>query len=133
MKTFVVLIGLLLASGVLVMAAPEAAPPAPIVNFARCPLTVVAGDYDLLTIVQDFPPGALIGTHRHGGYLLITVMSGAMTLRESGGDRVVKAGESFTESPGRVHSVVNAGPGPARIAVSVLLPKGAEITTMVPD
>jgi quercetin dioxygenase-like cupin family protein len=61
------------------------------------------------------------------------LITGALTLHESGGDRVIKAGESFTESPGNVHSVVNAGPGPARIVVSVLLPKGAEITTMMSD
>jgi quercetin dioxygenase-like cupin family protein len=108
-----------------------AAPSPVVVNYATYPLTVGAAQYDLITIVEDFPTGSGIATHVHGGNLIVTVMSGALTLHEYGGDKVVKAGESFTEGPGNRHSVVNAGPGPVRIAISVLLPKGAEITTMI--
>jgi quercetin dioxygenase-like cupin family protein len=135
MKTLVVLFGLLLAASAIAAAAPattDAATPT-VVNYAEYPLKVGGSDYTLITIVQDFPPGTGIAPHRHGANLLVTVMSGALTLHERGGDRVVKAGESFTESPGNVHSVDNMGPDPVRIAVSVLLPKGQEITTMVSD
>jgi quercetin dioxygenase-like cupin family protein len=54
-----------------------------------------------------------------------------MTLREKGIEKTVKAGESWTESPGNVHAVVNAGPASARLVGVFLIPKGAEATTMV--
>jgi quercetin dioxygenase-like cupin family protein len=126
-KTRFLFLGLFLASTVVAMAAPSPV----VVDSGTCSVTVGGAEYDLITIVQDFPAGAGIAAHQHGGNLLVTVITGALTLHESGGDRVVKAGESFTESPGNTHSVVNAGPSQARIAISVLLPKGAELTTMM--
>jgi len=54
-----------------------------------------------------------------------------MTLREKGTEKIVKAGESWTESPGNIHAVVNAGTATARVAAVFLLPKGAEVQTMV--
>jgi quercetin dioxygenase-like cupin family protein len=108
-----------------------AAPSPVVVHMAKFPITVGGGEYDLLTIVQDFPAGAGVATHKHGGHVLVTVLSGEMTLREKGIERVIKTGESWTERPGDVHAVVNAGTATARVAVSILIPKGAEITTMV--
>jgi quercetin dioxygenase-like cupin family protein len=107
------------------------APSPVVVNMSKFPITVAGGDYDLLTIIQDFPAGAGVATHKHGGYVLVTVQSGEMTLREKGVERVVKTGESWTERPGDVHAVVNAGTVTSRVAISVLIPKGAEVTTMV--
>jgi quercetin dioxygenase-like cupin family protein len=46
-------------------------------------------------------------------------------------EMIKKQGESWTENPGNEHSVINAGNVTARVAVSVLLPKGAEATTMI--
>jgi quercetin dioxygenase-like cupin family protein len=54
-----------------------------------------------------------------------------MTLREKGTEKIVKAGDSWTENPGNVHAVVNAGSVTARVVASFLIPKGAEITTPV--
>jgi len=54
-----------------------------------------------------------------------------MTLREKGTEKIVKAGESWTESPGNVHAIVNAGTATARVVAVFLLPKGAEMTTIV--
>jgi quercetin dioxygenase-like cupin family protein len=108
-----------------------AAPGPVVVNMSKFAITPAAGDYDLLTIIQDFPAGAGFPNHKHGGYVLVTVLSGEMTLREKGIERVIKTGESWTERPGDVHAVVNAGAVTARVAISILLPKGAEATTMV--
>jgi quercetin dioxygenase-like cupin family protein len=44
---------------------------------------------------------------------------------------VVKTGESWTEKPGDIHAVINGGSVTTRVAVSILIPKGAEVTTMV--
>ena len=107
------------------------APGPVVVNMSKFPIAVTGGDYDLLTIIQDFPAGVGVANHKHGGYVLVTVLSGEMTLREKGTERVIKTGESWTEQPGDVHAAVNAGTVTTRLAISILIPKGADITTMV--
>jgi len=108
------------------------APPGPTTTYqAKYPLTVRAGDYDLLTVILDFAPGVTVPRHFHGGYVLVTVLSGELTLMEKGTSRVVKAGDSWTENIGDQHSVLNTGTVPTRVAVSILLPKGREVTTLI--
>jgi quercetin dioxygenase-like cupin family protein len=110
----------------------QAATPGPtVVSQAKFPLTVGGGEYDLITRILEFPAGAGVANHMHGGNVLVTVMSGEMTLREKDAEKTVKAGESWTEYPGNVHSVVNAGTATSRIVAVYLVPKGAEATTMV--
>lgn len=110
----------------------QAAAPGPTTAYqAAFPITVPAGEYDLLGTILDFAPGARVPNHVHGGHVLVTVLSGEMTLREKGGEKIIKTGESWTENPGDVHSVVNAGVTSARVMVTILLPKGAERTTIV--
>jgi len=105
-----------------------AAPSTVLVSLSRFPIVVEGGDYELVSAIQDFPAGAGVASHKHGGHVLVTVVSGEMVVRDINEVRVVKAGESWTVNPGYYHAVMNAGPETARIAMSVLLPKGAEIT-----
>lgn len=108
----------------------QAATPGPtVVSQTKYPLTVGSGEYDLITRILDFPAGAWTPNHMHGGNVLVTVVSGEMTTREKGTEKIFKAGESWTESPGNVHTVGNASTAPARVVAVFLLPKGAEITT----
>ena len=110
----------------------QSATPGPsLVNQAKFPLTVQGAEYDLLTIIMDFPSGAGFPRHFHGGPVLVTVLSGEITLKEKGAEVVKKTGESWTERPGDEHSVVNAGTATVRVVVSMLLPKGAEANTVV--
>jgi len=92
---------------------------------------VQTGEYELVGTIIDFAPGAGVATHKHGGYVLVQVLSGEVTLREKGIEMIKKQGDSWTENPGNEHSVINAGSVTARVAVSILLPKGAEATTMI--
>jgi quercetin dioxygenase-like cupin family protein len=106
--------------------------PLPVTAYnAKFPITVQTGEYELVGTIIDFAPGAGVATHKHGGYVLVQVLSGEVTLREKGMEMIKKQGESWTENPGNEHSVINAGNVTARVAVSVLLPKGAEATTMI--
>jgi quercetin dioxygenase-like cupin family protein len=110
----------------------QTATPGPtIVYQAKYPITVQGGDYDLLTIIMDFPTGAGVPRHIHGGSVLVTVLSGEITLKEKGTQIIKKSGENWTEAPGDEHAVVNAGSATVRVAISMLLPKGAEATTVV--
>jgi len=110
----------------------QAATPGPtVVSQAKFPLTAGSGEYDLITSILEFPSGAGVANHKHGGHVLVTVLSGEMTLREKGTEKIMKTGESWTESPGNVHSVVNAGTTATRVVAVYLVPKGAEVTTIV--
>ena len=112
--------------------ADKVAMPAPSVAYqAAFPIAIQAGEYDLVSVIFDFPPGAGFPTHFHGGHALAVVLSGEITLREKGSERIVKAGGNLTENPGALHSAVNTGAATARVAVSMLVPKGAEPTTII--
>ena len=105
--------------------------PSPIVVYqAKFPVALEGHEYDLLTTVLDLPTGAGFPRHFHGGHVLVTVLSGEVTLQQGSATKVIKTGESWTENPGDVHSIVNKG-GSARVVADMLLPKGAAETTMV--
>lgn len=113
-------------------AASYAAAPGPsIVGVAKFPITVKAGDYDLIAQVLDLPPGGMVPKHIHGGPVVVQVISGEITLTDAMGSKTVKAGGMFTENPGVAHSAANNGSVATRVAVSYLIPKGAEVTTVV--
>ncbi|HEV2284137.1 MAG TPA: cupin domain-containing protein [bacterium] len=125
--TFFALI-VLAAAGVVSYAA---APGPNILGTAKFPITVKAGDYDLIAQVIDLPPGGMVPKHTHGGPVVVQVISGEITLTDATGSKTVKAGGMFTENPGTVHSAANTGSVPTRVAVSYLIPKGAEVITIV--
>jgi quercetin dioxygenase-like cupin family protein len=130
---FVVLIGLVMVS-VARAGEKESQTSAPGMNAvyqSRFVTTLQAGEYEMQTVIADFPQGVGVPNHMHGGYVLVTVLSGEMTLKEKGSEKIIRAGENWTENPGDVHSVVNAGTATARVVINMLLPKGAEPTTII--
>jgi quercetin dioxygenase-like cupin family protein len=93
---------------------------------------VAAGDYDLVNLVLDFAPGAEIPLHYHGGPALVMGKNGALTLRPEGGmEHNLTPGMVMNEKAGAKHVMINTGSVPAGIFAGVLLPKGAELTTLV--
>jgi quercetin dioxygenase-like cupin family protein len=108
-----------------------AAPGMKAVYQSSFPTSLKAGEYEMQTVVVDFPPGVGVPNHMHGGHVLVTVLNGEMTLKDKGGERIIRPGESWNENPGDVHSVVNAGVTTARVVINMLLPKGAEPTTTI--
>lgn len=90
----------------------------------------VAGEYDLVQLIVDFPPGTWTPSHTHGGQVLVTVLEGETTVRDSqGAEKMYKAGEGFIETPGTYLEIGNAGTTLTRNAALALLPKGAQLTT----
>jgi len=130
---FVALVAILWASDATAdeKAGQGAAPGPSVVYQSKFPIMVQGAEFDLLTIIMDFPSGAGVPRHIHGGSVLVTVLSGEITLKEKGGEIVKKTGESWTEKPGDEHAVVNAGTATVRVVISMLLPKGGEATTVV--
>ena len=98
---------------------------------AQLPLNVKAGEYSLIGRVLDFAPGSELPEQYHGGDALFYVLEGEITLLENGATKQVKAFKGWTEVAGGVYSVINASGNNARVAMSMLLPKGAEETTLV--
>lgn len=98
---------------------------------AAYPVAVAAGAYKIYDFVVDFPPGSETPRHVHGGPVVVTVVTGQLVLERAGRERVVKAGESFLETPGDAHALSNRTAVPARIAAAELIPEGAAETTVV--
>jgi quercetin dioxygenase-like cupin family protein len=93
---------------------------------------VAAGEYDLVNLVLDFAPGAQIPLHYHGGPALLVGKGGELTLRpESGMEHTVTSGMVVNEKAGARHVMINTGSADAGIFAGILLPKGAEVTTLV--
>jgi quercetin dioxygenase-like cupin family protein len=101
------------------------------VAVAAYPVAVASGAYKIYDFVVDFPPGSETPRHVHGGPVVVTVISGQLVLERGGRARVVKAGESFLETPGDVHALSNRTAVPARISAAELIPEGAAETTIV--
>ena len=96
------------------------------------PVTVEAGDYDLVYLVLDFAPGAGIPLHYHGGPALVVGMEGDLTLRPEGGmEHVVTPGMVVNEKALVQHTMTNLSEADTRILAVILLPKGQELTTVV--
>jgi quercetin dioxygenase-like cupin family protein len=110
----------------------QAAGPAPVnVATKAFPITVAAGDYELINQVLELPAGSGVPKHIHGGPVVATVISGELTLTDASGRRVLKAGQSLTEKTGYEHAVANRSTGTVRLAVSYLIPKGGAQITIV--
>lgn len=95
------------------------------------PITLAAGDYELVNQVLDFPPGSGVPQHFHGGPAVVTVLTGELVTADAIGERVLKAGDSLLEGTGDKHSVINKTDGTVRVAVSYLVPKSAQRTTLI--
>jgi len=108
-------------------------PPGPTASFqGEYPITVEAGDYDLTYLVLDFAPGAEIPLHFHGGPALVVGMEGTLTLRPDGAaEHTLTPGDVMNEKAGAKHVMINTSNADAKVMAVVLLPKGAQLTTVV--
>ena len=122
MKTRSMILGFLLACSVTAVARPADDGPV-VVSSARYPLSVGGTVYDLITDVQILAPGTGTASREWGDYVLVTVLSGAVTLREVNRDVVIGAGQSLVEAAPNLRSLQNAGPGQVRLVLSAFVPR----------
>lgn len=132
--SLIVLCALLLAACVPLpppVAMPAAAPATQAaVAAAPGPVAELAGEFELVQLIVDFPAGTWTPAHTHGGMLLVTVLKGEQTVRDAQGvEKIYKAGESFTETPGEYLEIGNAGQDLVTVSAVALLPKGATLST----
>jgi len=101
------------------------------VSRAVYPVEVNAGQYDLIVQVADLPPGSGVPLHIHPGPVIATVITGEVTLVEAGGERTIKAPQSWQEIPNNPNALFNKSSGYARVVAAYLIPKGAAQTTFI--
>lgn len=136
-----VLIVLLAAACPVAAAAHGAAPaaghaaPAPVVTeVMRKPLPDYPGKEALMLSVE-YPPGGADPVHRHDAHAFVYVVEGAIVMGVAGGRQVeLKAGESFYEAPGDLHTVGRnaSGERPAKFVVVLLKDAGKPALMPVP-
>ena len=88
---------------------------------------------ELLMITVEYPPGASDPVHRHHAQTMVYVLEGAVVMQVEGEAPVtLRAGDTFYEEPGDVHTVArNASQtAPAKFLVFFVKDKGAP--TLVP-
>jgi quercetin dioxygenase-like cupin family protein len=88
--------------------------------------------FELVQMIVDFPGGARVGRHTHGGPGYVTMLEHELTM--SIGDTPVRAygaGESFVEPFRVVASGAHLGATPSSVLVTYRLPVGAPVTTLV--
>jgi quercetin dioxygenase-like cupin family protein len=125
--------GLLLAAcGAGTAATPVKAPPTPTVLFqVRVPNPTISDSFDEIVQIFEFAPGSWTAMHSHGGPGLVTVVSGVVTERIGTSEKVFKTGQSWTDGAGTAHQVGNTTGSPALTVATLLISKGAAVTTPV--
>lgn len=110
----------------------QQAPPGPTTVYQyRTEAVPPSSQFDLIHQVLDFAPGAYTPAHYHGGQTFVTVVEGEQIVRQNGTERRLKAGESWGEAIGQVGVAGNPGPAKLSVVATILLPKGAQLTTVV--
>lgn len=111
-----------------VFAQPQPPGPIPVLE-KRFPVTPPSGPYDEILLVLDMAPGTTFPLHAHGGPVVLTVVEGTLWERSSGRETVLNPGDTLVEETGRQHEAGNRGAGRTRLLITVLLPKGALLST----
>ena len=79
------------------------------------------------------PPGAAVGYHVHPGEEVGYIIKGSVTWKVRGQpDKTLKAGDSFFNPRGSVHSVVSADSGDTTVISTWIVDKGKPVSTPVP-
>ena len=100
-------------------------------------MTKALSDYpgkEATMITVDYPPGSVDPVHRHDAHAFVYVLEGSIVMAVNGGKPVtLKAGDTFYEGPGDVHTVGrNASrTEPAKFVVVLLKDQGAPVLTPV--
>jgi quercetin dioxygenase-like cupin family protein len=79
------------------------------------------------------PPGAAVGFHVHPGEEAGYIIKGSVIWKVRGQpDKTLKAGDSFFNPRGSVHSIVSADSGDSTVISTWIVDKGKPVSTPVP-
>jgi len=121
----------------LVAAVPAAADDAPTLTALaqfRTEGIPITGSFEVAQILARFPPGVCTPMHTNAGQVVITVLTGTQVHSGGGaGGDTYTAGQSWVETPGSTHQACNTGTEDSTSLATYLLPKGAAISTPLPE
>lgn len=86
----------------------------------------------LTAVVVNLAPDARTASHRHAGIVFVYVLEGAVRSQLNSGEVIeYRAGQSWSEPPGTVHSFMEnpSRTAPARLLATIIAPTGAQLTT----
>lgn len=86
----------------------------------------------LTAFVVKLAPEAKTGSHRHAGIVFVYVLDGIVRSQLNSGEIIeYRAGQSWSEPPGTVHSFMEnpSQTVPARLLATIIAPTGAQLTT----
>jgi quercetin dioxygenase-like cupin family protein len=89
------------------------------------------GEFQVIQLVVELPPGTATPPHIHGGPAYVTVLEGEAIYWEGDEEGHYGPGNMWIEDPGVPGTVINAGAETVRLLVTFLLPSGAPLTTVV--
>lgn len=129
-KRFFVIAGtsLVLALALLIAVAQELPPGPTAVYRSAFDVTDPPPNFQVISIVLDFAPGAWTPMHTHGGLGMATVIEGTVTRESLDGERhSFGPGESWLET-GEVEAAGNDTDTAARVIFTLMLPEGQDVT-----
>jgi quercetin dioxygenase-like cupin family protein len=86
----------------------------------------------LTAMVVNLAPEAKSASHRHAGTVFVYVLEGIVRSQLNSGEIIeYRAGQSWSEAPGTVHSFMEnpSQTTPARLLATIIAPTGAQLTT----
>ncbi len=88
--------------------------------------------YTASLVAVEIPAGGREGRHLHPGTLVAYVQEGTLTLDYEGKPtKTLKAGETFSVEPGKIHEGINKGTTAVKILATFVSEKGKPLTTQV--
>jgi quercetin dioxygenase-like cupin family protein len=109
------------------------APPGPTIRHQfRTAGLPPGGPMELAKFINEYAPGAETVAHTHPGLVVGTLIEGENTCLCGALTRTYRLGESLIERPGEVAVYRNTGTTRARVMASIVLPKGAPLSTPQP-
>jgi quercetin dioxygenase-like cupin family protein len=85
-------------------------------------------NFQVISIVLDFEPGAWTPMHTHGGLGMATVIDGTVTRESLDGERHSFGPGEFWLETGEVEAAGNDTDATARVVFTLMLPEGADVT-----
>lgn len=89
-------------------------------------------EHTFTTVVVNLAPEAKSASHRHAGTVFVYVLEGVVRSQLDSGKLIeYRAGQSWSEPPGTVHSFMEnpSKTVPARLLATIIAPTGAQLTT----
>ncbi len=109
----------------------EMPPGAVVVMESNFGITDAPGPVQVIQMVVELPPNAVVPPHIHGGPAYVTVLAGEVIYWE--GDREIRYGPGgmWIEDPGVPSAAANVGETTVQLLATYLLRPGAPLTTLI--